>query len=437
MADFLSGFEGRGSLEGKFAMLDDAELLRRYVRDRSQEAFTDLVHRHLAFVYAGALRRVGGDTHLAEDVSQMVFSDLARKAPTLTGRASLSGWLYVSMHLATAEVVRKERRRKAREIEAHNMAKILFSESSEREADWSRMRALLDELILELREPDREALALRFFEQRPFAEVGATLRLTEDAARKRVDRAVEKLRARLVERGVTSTAGAVTFALGEAAASAAPAGLAAQIAGTAMAELAVVGTGMPLIVTMVNALTSKAALMGAVGLAIVAGVIWQHGNQTRLREEIAGFTGEGAAIAMLQQDNRRLSQAVQEVAALRERASSPAAVAASPAPAEPIQSPSAPLNVMIAGTGRILWNGEGVSLEEFTRRLREFHSLHPEPGARIAVLAEAGSSFSQASYVTDEVRKAEVKDVSVQSGAKPEGKTSWFQAFSKSDGTGP
>jgi RNA polymerase sigma factor (sigma-70 family) len=422
-------------------MLDDAELLRRYVRDRSEKAFADLVNRHLAFVYAGALRRVGGDAHLAEDVSQMVFSDLARKAPTLAGRPSLSGWLYVSTHLATAEVVRKEQRRKAREMEAHHMAKVLSAESSvESEADWSRMRALLDELMLELKEGDREALALRFFEQRPLAEVGAALRLTEDAARKRVDRAVDKLRARLVERGVTSTAGAVTFARGETAASAAPAGLAAQIAGTAIAELAVVGTGTPLIVTIVNALTSKAAMVGVAIVAIVAGAIWQRGNQTRLRQEIASFTGEGAAIATLQQDNRHLSQVVEEVAALRERAISRAAVAALPVPesAESIQSaPSAPLNVVITGAGRVLWNGEGVSLDEFTRRLREFHSVHPEPEAGIAVIAEAGSSFSQASYVTDEARKAEVKDVSVQSAAKPEGKTSWFQSFPKSNRAGP
>lgn len=421
-------------------MLDDAELLRRYVRDRSQDAFADLVNRYLAFVYAGALHRVGGDTHLAEDVSQIVFSDLARKAPTLTGRASLSGWLYVSTHLATAEVVRKEQRRKARELEAHNMAKILSSEGNEPAADWSRMRPLLDELILELQERDREALALRFFEQRPFADVGASLRLTEDAARKRVERAVEKLRARLIERGVTSTASAVTFALGEAVASAAPAGLAAQIAGTAMAELAVVGTGTSLIATIANALTSKVAMVGVAGLAIVAGAIWQHGNQTRLRQEIASFTGERAAIAALQQDNRRLSQVVKETVALRERASSHAAVAVLQAPesAELVPSVSpAPLNVAITGAGRVLWNGEGVSLDEFTRRLHEFHSLHPEPEARIAVVAEAGSSFSQASYVTDEARKAEVKDISVQSSAKPEGKTSWFQAFPKSNRAGP
>lgn len=419
-------------------MLDDAELLRRYARDRSQDAFADLVNRHLAFVYAGALRRVGGDTHLAEDVSQVVFSDLARKAPALTGRASLRGWLYVSTHLATAEVVRREQRRKARELEAHHMAKILSSENTEPEADWSRMRPLLDELILELREQDREALALRFFEQRPFAEVGAALRLTEDAARKRVDRAVEKLRARLVERGVTSTVGAVTFALGEGAASAAPVGLAAQIAGTAMAELAVVATGAPLIVTIVNALTSKTAMMSAAGLALVAGAVWQHGNQTRLRKEIAGFTGQSAAIAALQQDNRQLSEVVKEAAALRERATLLAAAAASPVPVEPAQSPaSAPLNIAITGTGMVLWNGERVSLEEFNRRLREFHSLHSEPEARIAVVAEAGSSFSQASYVMDEARKAEVKDISVQSSAKPEGKTSWFQAFPKSNEPGP
>jgi DNA-directed RNA polymerase specialized sigma24 family protein len=99
-------------------MKDDAELLRSYVEDCSEKAFAELVRRHLGLVYSGALRRVGHDMHLAEDIAQKVFSDLARKAPSLAGRASIAGWLYVSTHLAAAEVVHKERRRKARENEA-------------------------------------------------------------------------------------------------------------------------------------------------------------------------------------------------------------------------------------------------------------------------------------------------------------------------------
>src|SRR5579859_7351651 len=99
-------------------MMDDPELLRRYVEDHAEEAFTELVGRHLGLVYSTALRRVGQDAHLAEDVAQKVFIDLARKASLLRGRATLSGWLYVSTHVASAAVVRSERRRKTRETEA-------------------------------------------------------------------------------------------------------------------------------------------------------------------------------------------------------------------------------------------------------------------------------------------------------------------------------
>ncbi len=92
-------------------MNSDPDLLRSYVQNNSGEAFTEIVRRNIAFVHSCILRRVGGDAHLAEDVTQKVFSDLARKAPMLTRLNSVSGWLYVSANLASAEIVRKERRR--------------------------------------------------------------------------------------------------------------------------------------------------------------------------------------------------------------------------------------------------------------------------------------------------------------------------------------
>ena len=214
-------------------MTDDAELVRRYVADRSEAAFTELVRRRIDLVYSVALRQVGGDAHLAEDVTQKVFADLARKAPALLGRAVLSGWLYRSTQYAASDLVRSERRRRAREQQTSVMNELLSSDAPP--TDWDRLRPLLDEAMAELKDPDRDAIALRFFEGRAFAEVGRALQLTEEAARKRVDRALDKLAGILSRRGVSSTTAAVGAALAHQAAVAAPAGLAASVAGSALA----------------------------------------------------------------------------------------------------------------------------------------------------------------------------------------------------------
>src|SRR5882672_6412310 len=167
-------------------MSGDTELLRRYVEERSEAAFAELVRLHLNLVYFAALRQVGGDAHRAKDVAQAVFTDLARKAQALSRHAVLTGWLYTSTHYAAAKVVRGEVRRQKHEQEAHTMNEIL--PTSTPGADWDRLRPVLDDVMLELNERDREAILLRFFEGQAFAAVGERLRVTEDAARMRVDR---------------------------------------------------------------------------------------------------------------------------------------------------------------------------------------------------------------------------------------------------------
>src|SRR5437773_6501329 len=99
-------------------MNDDAQLLRRYAEAGSESAFSELVSRHIDLVYSAALRQVGGDTHLAQDVTQTVFADLARKARMPSLPAVLTGWLYQATRYAAAKAVRTERRRANREKEA-------------------------------------------------------------------------------------------------------------------------------------------------------------------------------------------------------------------------------------------------------------------------------------------------------------------------------
>lgn len=226
-----AGTKGEGAKE----QVEDQELLRRYADDRDQDAFAELVRRQLGLVYHAALRLCGGDVHRAEDVAQTVFTALARKAEELSRRPVLAGWLYTSTRYAAAQAVRGEARRQAREREAHAMNETLSDNAAGSAAEWERLRPAIDDALHALSERDRDAVLLRFFEGRGFADVGAKLLLSEDAARMRVERALEKMRTVLARHGVTSTSSALAAALANQAGAAAPAGLAASVTGGALA----------------------------------------------------------------------------------------------------------------------------------------------------------------------------------------------------------
>src|ERR1039457_500751 len=204
-------------------MTDSQQLLAQYARNGSDAAFGELVTRYVDLVYSTALRLVERDTHRAEDVAQTVFVDLARKARTLPQEVRLGGWLHRDACLVAGHTMRGERRRQSRERQAVEM-NVLENHS---EADFSQVA--LDEAINELGEADRTAILLRFFEQQDFRAVGQALGSNEDAARMRVNRALEKLESLLNQRGVTTSAGALAIALSANAVQTAPAGLTATI----------------------------------------------------------------------------------------------------------------------------------------------------------------------------------------------------------------
>jgi RNA polymerase sigma factor (sigma-70 family) len=306
--DRLSGLgRGRRFISG-MKMTDCQTLLSEYVQTGSEPAFRELVTRYVDLVYSSALRLVGGDAHLAEDVSQSVFLNLARKAHRLPRAVMLGGWLHRDTCYAARTLVRSERRRQQRERQA--MAMNTAEDHSD--ANLAQLTPLLDEAIEELRDEDRVAILLRFFEQRDFRSIGQALGSNEDAARKRVSRAVDKLHGLLTARGVTLSAAALGTALATQTMTAAPVGLAASFAGTALAGSAA-GTGFSATLIKIAAMTKvKAGFVGAVLLAgATASVVVQHQAHAALRAQDESFRRQSAELARQEAENARLAGLVQ------------------------------------------------------------------------------------------------------------------------------
>ena len=296
----------------------DGDLLRRYAESRCEVSFTELVNRRVGLVFAAALRQVGGDRQFAEEVTQSVFSDLARKASALCGRENLSGWLYTSTRFAATKRVQAEQRRVMREQKLIVMRETPAGTA----ADWERLQPVLDEAMHELPETDRDAVLLRYFEGRGFGEVGSRLGVSEDAARMRVDRALEKLRKLLGKRGVVSTSSALGAMLVNPSLTAAPAGLAAAVAGTAMGGAVSTGTT----ITILNFMGMTKVKMAAVAV-VIAGMGVPMVMQNKTNRELQARNAELAAkterlaneIQPLKQENARLSALIAENARAAER----------------------------------------------------------------------------------------------------------------------
>ena len=260
-------------------MTGDPELLRQYAQDRSEAAFTELVRRHIDFVYGVALRHAR-TPHRAEDATQAVFTDLARKAGLLAQRTELVGWLYTSARYSACKIVRSEVRREKREQEA-NMIQG-HTNASSTNTDWREMQPLLDDALNGLGEKDRSAVLLRCVKNHSFAEVGTALQLSEEAARKRVGRALDRLRAQLTRRGVASTATALALALTAQGAMAAPANLAASVSTAAVTA----GNATPLLTGLIQIMsTSKIVASAAVIVGAVAFTAALHETRRELQNE--------------------------------------------------------------------------------------------------------------------------------------------------------
>lgn len=293
-------------------MTEDTVLLRRYAEDRDEAAFAELVARHLDLVHSAALRQVNGDAHLAADVTQSVFADLARKAAALTAHRVLAGWLFTSTRFAAAKAVRGEQRRRAREEEARHMQEL--TRDSEPPLDWERVRPVLDQIVGELRESDREAILLRFFEGRDFEAIGARLALSANTARMRVERALDKLNAALARRGVTSTAAALGGALANQAVATVPTGIAASVTGAALTAGATSAGGGALLAFLTMS-KIKVGIASAIAVAVlVTGGLEVRANRA-LKAELDGLRVRAENPAALADEGRRLNATLQKLGA--------------------------------------------------------------------------------------------------------------------------
>ncbi|HUA67317.1 MAG TPA: sigma-70 family RNA polymerase sigma factor, partial [Candidatus Saccharimonadales bacterium] len=190
-------------------MNDDMELVREYAARQSEQAFETLVLRNVSLVHSAALRQVR-DPHLAEEITQTVFIILARKAGSLDPKTALPGWLYRTTHYVSAAALKIQLRRERREQEAHMQAMI---QETQTDPAWEQLSPLLDEAMAQLRDKDRDAIVLRYFQNRSLRDVGVVLGINEYAAQKRVGRALEKLRSIFVKRGINSTTAIITGAI--------------------------------------------------------------------------------------------------------------------------------------------------------------------------------------------------------------------------------
>lgn len=242
--------------------MNDAELLREFVKHHSDTAFSGLVEKHVNLVYSAALRMVR-DAALAEDVTQSVFIELARKAPTLREGNALPGWLYRVTHCQAANAVRTEQTRHRLETEA------TMQTQREDNTSWKHIESDLDEAMTSLNAEEQNLVVMRFFQNQNWRDISAAVALSEDTVQRRVDRAIEKLRSFFAERGVAVSCAVIGMALSANAVQAAPAGLISGVAAASLAKTAGANSS-GLLAGFKALLANKAAVL--LGASAVVGV---------------------------------------------------------------------------------------------------------------------------------------------------------------------
>jgi len=302
----------------------DLELLDQYARDGIESAFAEIVRRHVNLVYSAALRQVRSP-QLAEEVAQSVFTDLARDAKRLATDTILTAWLYQVTRRTAIDVVRRESRRQLREQIATEMNAMNATAE-----DWTQIEPLLDEAMEALDATDRTAVLLRYFENQSFRQVGERLGTSDDAAQKRVSRAVERLREFFSKRGVAVGASGIVAIISANAVQAAPVGLALTISTTATMGTTAAVAATTATVTKVIVMTTLQKTVIATAIVVAAGAgIYEAHQATQARKENEA----------LQEKQAVLTKQVEALQLERDETSNRLAMASTAAP-RPEQKPS-------------------------------------------------------------------------------------------------
>jgi len=322
----------------------DSTLLNRYLRDADEAAFEELVQRHCTLVWATA-HRVCRNPDAARDITQTVFCLLVRKASRLAPGTVLAGWLHRTAWLEAVKQIRNEARRTDRERTAMN---DLDPQGDAVELDRAAIvfQPLLDQALADLSDDDRHAVILRYLSGRSLAEIGSELGTNEDAAQKRVSRALEKLRGWFRQRGVSAGEGVVAAALGLAGTQAAPAGLATSVSAAALAGGGVTAATLSGIIFM-----KSNVVLGTVTALAVASLVWQQTRLNHLTRENAELRRQPPATpatpppvtviaddSRQQEDRAELLRLRSEVARLRQETSGTAGRSAENAEARAAQA---------------------------------------------------------------------------------------------------
>jgi RNA polymerase sigma factor (sigma-70 family) len=278
--------------------------------------FAELVRRYTDLVYSAALRMVC-DPHLAQDVAQNTFVALAKQARQIKDRPALCGWLHQTARNIAAQTIRTDVRRRAREEEAAAMNEPVANQP---EIAWEEIAPHLDAALGDLSELDREALMLRYFQNKPFHTIGFVLGVSDDAAQKRVTRAVERLREFFVKRGITVGAGGLTVVISANATQAAPVGLAAAISAAAFAQGAVSTTTVVAGSAKLIAMTTLQKTLVAATVAVLAGAgVYETRHAARLRDQVQTLRQQQASLSQqFQNMQRERDEASRQLAAMRD-----------------------------------------------------------------------------------------------------------------------
>jgi RNA polymerase sigma factor (sigma-70 family) len=296
---------------------DDTKLLSDYATKRDEAAFAELARRHVNLVYSSALRQLGGDAHAAQDLTQAVFLDLARKAGRIPAGCLLAAWLYRHAGFLAANYVRAERRRSFREREAV----ALNAMDQPNDPGWPELEPVLDSAMLELDETDRDALLLRFFQEVKLAELGSALGISEEAARKRVDRALERLRGVLTRRGIRSTSSALGALIMAHCVVSAPAAVLTGVTGVAAiggtTAAGAIGEAAKNVTGFIGMTKLKVGIVGVVILATaLPSLVIQHRANVRLRESEERLRTQEVALGQALVSLGELSNVVAQASAV-------------------------------------------------------------------------------------------------------------------------